>query len=85
MDLPDLGVESWSPDLQVDSLPSEPLGKPSTPNNLDIKTHIFLSSTPGSYFRLHGRFFISSLMGSIEVDVTLDDIKLFRCIQSQYI
>ena len=84
MDLPDLGIKSRSPGLQVDSLASEPLGKPSTPNNLDIKTHIFLSSTPGRYFRLHGRFFIS-LMGSIEVDVNLDDITFFWCIQSQYI
>ena len=85
MDLPDLGIKSRSPGLQVDSLASEPLGKPSTPNKLDIKTHIFLSSTPGRYFRLHGRFFISSLMGSFEVDVTLDDITLLWCIQSQYI
>ena len=26
-DLPDLGIEAWSPALQEDSLPSEPLGK----------------------------------------------------------
>lgn len=32
-----------------------------TPNNLDVKAHVFLSSTPGRYFRVHGRFFISSL------------------------
>ena len=27
-DLPDPGIEPWSPSLQADSLPSEPLGKP---------------------------------------------------------
>ena len=27
-DLPDLGIEAWSPALQEESLPSEPLGKP---------------------------------------------------------
>ena len=37
-----------------------------TPNNLGIKAHIFLSSTPGRYFRLHGRFFTSNLIGSTE-------------------
>ena len=26
-DLPDLGIEPWSPALQVDTLPSEPPGK----------------------------------------------------------
>ena len=26
--LPNPGIEPWSPTLQVDSLPSEPLGKP---------------------------------------------------------
>ena len=32
-DLPDPGIEPWSPALQVDALPSELLGKPM--NNLD--------------------------------------------------
>ena len=27
-DLPDSGVKRWSPELQADSLPSEPPGKP---------------------------------------------------------
>ena len=27
-DLPDPGIESWTPALQADSLPSEPPGKP---------------------------------------------------------
>ena len=27
-DLPDPGIEPWSPSLQADSLPSEPPGKP---------------------------------------------------------
>ena len=27
-DLPDPGIESWTPALQADSLPSEPQGKP---------------------------------------------------------
>ena len=30
-DLPDLGIEPRSPALQADSLPTEPLGKPSNP------------------------------------------------------
>ena len=28
-DLPNPGIESWSPALQTDALPSDPLGKPS--------------------------------------------------------
>ena len=36
-DLPNPGIEPGSPALQVDSLPSEPLGKPKTHKNYIMK------------------------------------------------
>ena len=33
-DIPNPGIESWSPTMQVDSLPSEPPGKPYVKNIL---------------------------------------------------
>ena len=35
-DLPNPGIEPWSPALQMDSLPSEPPGKPISKENLSI-------------------------------------------------
>ena len=34
--LPDPGIEPWSPTLQVDSLPSEPRGKPHLTLNVTV-------------------------------------------------
>ena len=34
-DLPYLGIEPWSPALQADSLPTEPLGKPTAHGRAD--------------------------------------------------
>ena len=36
-DLPDPGIEPWSPTLQTDSLPSEPPGKPQRKNQTNNK------------------------------------------------
>ena len=36
-DLPDPGIEPWSPALQVDSLPTEPRGKPIKLTTLQLK------------------------------------------------
>ena len=35
-DLPDLGIEPWSPVLQVNSLPFEPPGNPLAPGSPDL-------------------------------------------------
>ena len=42
-DLPDPGIEPWSPALQVDSLPSELPGKP------PLKKQKFLKKNPSKY------------------------------------
>ena len=39
-DLPDTGIEPWSPALQADSLPSEPPGKPICTLNYNAKSSI---------------------------------------------
>ena len=39
-DLPDTGIEPWSPALQADSLPSEPPGKPTCTLNYNAKSSI---------------------------------------------
>ena len=38
-DLPNPGIEPRSPALQVDSLPSEPTGKPSEEDCMQLSTH----------------------------------------------
>ena len=39
-DLPDSGIEPWSPTLQADSLPSEPPWKPPKQKCLQILPHV---------------------------------------------
>ena len=52
-DLPNPGIEPTSlgsPELQADSLPSEPLGKPRTP------TFLPLPPLTGTFFKMHGNY-----------------------------
>ena len=49
-DLPDPGIEPWSPALQVDSSPSEPSGKPETRR---MPSYLLISH--GSWYECWGR------------------------------
>ena len=60
-DLPNPGIKSRSPALQVDSLPSEPTGKPNNPGvgSLSLLPGIFLTQESNWASCVSGRFFIS--------------------------
>ena len=56
-DLPDPGIEPWSPELQADSFPSEPPGKPHHLLNFtQLSSLIVMAQRSGYHKPLEGRF-----------------------------
>ena len=70
-DLPYLGTESRSPQLQADSLPAEPQRKPKNTGggSLSLLQRIFLTQESNQVFCIAGRFF-TNYQGSLMQGVT---------------
>ena len=66
-DLPDPGIEPWSPALQADSLPSEPLGKPRGLMVEIFTSHFFLSEFVVSAFSI---FIIKTITKRYSVNIS---------------
>ena len=83
-DLPNPGIEPRSPALQVDSLPSEPPGKPKNTEvgSLSLLQGIFLTQESNQVFCIAGAFFTSwatrqpGILFSFSIKITISGISL---------
>ena len=80
-DLPNLGIESRSPALQIDSLPSEPLGKPKNTGLVSLSLLQWIFSTQESNWGLlHCRQILYQLSYQGRNEINYTDIwgKIFQ-------